>query len=164
MKARIVSHSVHGSNICQHVAGLKGHLMKPPNFQILQGQGDMEEYEGSLKQAQVVQEGVLEGVRGDHPDLIAAHKQTAAEMQMELAHLYASQQKPGQVTIECLLASVCVCLSVCFSWRHCAQVSLSSQLSAQQCVTVCRSVSLSVNLPVNWHRCSSLQDGRVEAR
>ena len=77
----------------------------------------MAEYESCLKQAQVIQEGVLEGVRGDHPDLIAAHKQAAAELQMELAHLYSSQQKTDQVgtalSQPCLAArrrcpSVCV--------------------------------------------------------
>jgi len=65
---------------------------------MLQGRGNTAEYESCLKQAQVIQEGVLEGVRGDHPDLIAAHKQAAAELQMELAHLYSSQQKTDQVT------------------------------------------------------------------
>ncbi len=65
---------------------------------ILQGRGNTAEYKSCLKQAQVIQEGVLEGVRGDHPDLIAAHKQAAAELQMELAHLYSSQQKTDQVT------------------------------------------------------------------
>ncbi|DBB04932.1 TPA: hypothetical protein ACH3X3_010212 [Trebouxia sp. C0006] len=64
--------------------------------QVYKGRGNTAEYESCLKQAQVIQEGVLEGVRGDHPDLIAAHKQAAAELQMELAHLYSSQQKTDQ--------------------------------------------------------------------
>ena len=64
----------------------------------------MAEYEACLKQAHRIQEGVLEGVRGDHPDLVAAHKQAAAEMQIELAHLYASQQKPNEASFYRCLA------------------------------------------------------------
>ena len=76
----------------------------------------MAEYESCLKQAQVIQEGVLEGVRGDHPDLIATHKQAAAELQMELAHLYSSQQKTDQVgtaVSQPCLAARRSCPSVC---------------------------------------------------
>ena len=81
----------------------------------------MVEYEGSLKQAQGIQEGVLEGMRGDHPDLVAAHKQAAAEVQLELAHLYASQQKPDQVPLQ-----LSVCLSVCLSAYVPSSVTLAS--------------------------------------
>lgn len=84
---------------------------------MLQGRGNTAEYESCLKQAQVIQEGVLEGVRGDHPDLIAAHKQAAAELQMELAHLYSSQQKTDQVITAllqpCLVALGAVYVYVC---------------------------------------------------
>ena len=76
----------------------------------------MEEYEKGLQQAILLQRQVLEGVRGDHADLVAVHKQAAAEMQSELASLYVSQHKPDQV-----------CLSVCFSVR--LSIRLSIRLS-----------------------------------
>lgn len=73
----------------------------------------MAEYEACLKQAHSVQEGVVEGLRGDHPDIVAAHKQAAAEMQIELAHLYASQQKPNEASFDsCLAVLQCACLHV----------------------------------------------------
>ncbi|KAA6420554.1 MAG: tetratricopeptide repeat 21B [Trebouxia sp. A1-2] len=64
--------------------------------QVYKGRGNQAEYETCLKQAQGIQGGVLESVRGDHPELVAAHKQAAAELQMELAHLYSSQHKTDQ--------------------------------------------------------------------
>lgn len=66
---------------------------------VLQGQGNMAEYEGKLKEAQAVQVGVLEGVRGHPPDLVAPHRQAAADIQTELALLYSRQQKPKQVPL-----------------------------------------------------------------
>lgn len=64
----------------------------------------------------VVQSQVLEGVRGDHPDLIAAHKQAAVEMQTELASLYASQHKSDQVSdAVCLSACLPACCAFCDS-------------------------------------------------
>lgn len=82
-----------------------------------QGRGSLKEYEEGLQQAMAVQSRVVEAVRGDHPDLVAAHKQAAAEMQTELAGLYASQHKLDLVRLRHL--SVCV-LSVCLSARLCA--------------------------------------------
>lgn len=62
-----------------------------------QGQGNLAEYEQKLIEAQAVQAGVLEGVRGSPPDLVAPHRQAAADIQTELALLYSKQQKPKQV-------------------------------------------------------------------
>ena len=63
-----------------------------------QGRGSLKEYEEGLQQAMALQRQVVEAVRGDHPDLVAAHKQVAAEMQTELASLYASQHKMDLVS------------------------------------------------------------------
>ena len=57
----------------------------------------MAEYERGLQQALLLQRQVLEAVQGDHSDLVAAHKQAAAEMEAELASLYASQHQYQQV-------------------------------------------------------------------
>ena len=98
---------------------------------VLQGRGSLGEYEEGLQQAIVVQSQVLEGVRGDHPDLVAAHKQAAADMQTELASLYASQHKSVQVRAHCL--SVCLCLFLCL----CLSVCLYLIMSACSNTTVC---------------------------
>ena len=69
----------------------------------LQGQGNLAEYEAKLTDAEGVQASVLEGVRGTHPDVVASHRQTAADIQTELAVLYSQQHKPKQVLLMPLL-------------------------------------------------------------
>ena len=59
----------------------------------------MTEYEVRLKEAQAVQAGVLEGVRGSSPDVVAPHGQAAADIQTELAVLYCKQQKLKEVLL-----------------------------------------------------------------
>lgn len=82
---------------------------------LAQGRGSLGEYEEGLQQAMLVQRQVMEAVRGDHPELVAAHKQAAADIQTELAGLYASQHKLDQVRAPCLSLSVYVYLCLCLS-------------------------------------------------
>ena len=87
------------------------------NGNFAQGRGSLGEYEEGLQQAMLVQRQVLEAVRGDYPELVAAHKQAAADIQTELAGLYASQHKLDQVIPACLCVSmsvpVCLSLLIC---------------------------------------------------
>lgn len=62
----------------------------------------MAEYESKLKDAQAVQGGLLEELRGNPPDMVAPHRQAAADIQTELALLYSKQQKPKQVLNPCM--------------------------------------------------------------
>lgn len=78
-----------------------------------QGQGSLGEYEEGLQQAMLIQGQLLEAVRGDNPEMVAAHKQAAAAIQTELAGLYATQHKLDQVTSLCY--PLCVCLCLCLS-------------------------------------------------
>lgn len=61
----------------------------------------------------LIQGQLLEAVRGDNPEMVAAHKQAAAAIQTELAGLYATQHKLDQVTSLCY--PLCVCLCLCLS-------------------------------------------------
>ena len=101
-----------------------------------QGRGSLKEYEEGLQQAMALQRQVVEAVRGDHPDLVAAHKQAAAEMQTELASLYASQHKMDLVSLcsLCIYVCVCVCVSLPLPVSSVCQ-SISLLLSV--CLSVC---------------------------
>ena len=57
---------------------------------VLQGRGNMDEFEGTLKKALESQKGLLSRILGEHPDIVAAHEQTATDMQIDLVSLHAS--------------------------------------------------------------------------
>ena len=113
---------------------------------LAQGRGSLEECEEGLQQAMLVQRQVLEAVRGDNPELVAAHKQAAADIQTELAGLYATQHKLDQVIPPCLsvtMGYLCLCLSVCLSVSthlplHVLVGVVGPLLSAQPALSCCR--------------------------
>lgn len=119
---------------------------------VKQGRGSLKDYEEGLQQAMALQSQVVEAVRGDHPDLVAAHKQAAAEMQAELAGLYASQHKLDLVRL-CpsslrVYGVLCVCVCLCTYQCLCLSVCLSVGLSLYSGLSVCLSLVASACLLV----------------
>lgn len=129
---------------------------------LAQGRGSLGEYEEGLNEAMLVQRQLLDVVRGDHPELVAAHRQAAADMQSELASLYASQHKLDQVRppypsvciSSCLSVGGCIIMSVCLSVFLCQNVRilmfcLSGCVFHDVCLLGCVSVCLSVRHTVH---------------
>lgn len=113
---------------------------------LAQGRGSLGEYEEGLKQALLVQRQLLDGVRGDHPDLVAAHRQAAADMQSELASLYATQHKLDQVRPPCPSVRVCIII-MSVSWGVCICLSVCMSLCVTMCIPQFLSVCIRVCVP-----------------